>query len=222
MAGRKPIMGTDVEFETVAGHVTRVEDASYEQRWNEYAGTDHHWQVRGNAAGRVDRADLYVHHYVERSETVGRNKVTVTTGKDRRESSYWLGTDRTFVVGDESPSSGPDTRRSCSLTGPATSRCSRTGTSMRSRSRRARSTRSAASCRSEAERSAGSWRRVRPDCCWGCPCTLPPSVFSTGNHPVHVARSSAAMAKPMRRLSEPSPCRWLWKRSSSWNSSVAA
>ncbi|MGU3560053.1 hypothetical protein [Methylobacterium radiotolerans] len=101
VAGRKPIMGTDVEFETVAGHVTRVEDASYEQRWKEYAGTDHHWQVRGNAAGRVDRADLYVHHYVERSETVGRNKVTVTTGKDRRESNYWLGTDRTFVVGDE-------------------------------------------------------------------------------------------------------------------------
>lgn len=101
VAGRKPIMGTDVEFETVAGHVTRVEDASYEQRWKEYAGTDHHWQVRGNAAGRVDRADLFVHHYVERSETVGRNKVTVTTGKDRRESNYWLGTDRTFVVGDE-------------------------------------------------------------------------------------------------------------------------
>lgn len=101
VAGLKPIMGTDVEFRTVAGHVTRVVDASYERRWKEHAGTDHHWEVRGNAAGRIDRTDVYVHHYVERSETVGRNKVTVTTGEDRRESNYWLGTDRNFVVGDE-------------------------------------------------------------------------------------------------------------------------
>lgn len=101
VVGMKPIMGVDVKFETAAGRVVSVEDISYERRWQEHAGTDHHWAVRGNAAGQVARSDLYVHHYVERSETVGRNKITVKAGKAGRESIYYLGSDKKFVVGDD-------------------------------------------------------------------------------------------------------------------------
>lgn len=101
VVGMKPIMGVDVKFETAAGRVVSVEDISYERRWQEHAGTDHHWAVRGNAAGQVGRSDLYVHHYVERNETVGRNKITVKAGKAGRESIYYLGSDKKFVAGDE-------------------------------------------------------------------------------------------------------------------------
>ncbi|MFC6048857.1 hypothetical protein ACFPYM_13585 [Methylobacterium hispanicum] len=101
VSGRKPIMGTDVDFVCETGRVTEVADASYERRWQEYDGTDHHWEVRGSAAGRVDRTDVYVHHYVERSETVGRNRIEVTTGREEKRRIFYLGTDRPFVVGDE-------------------------------------------------------------------------------------------------------------------------
>jgi hypothetical protein len=91
---RVHLMGKKVGIFCRTGFVEAVQDASYDVTWNEHVGTD--WvsipYPLGN--GRWVRDEIYHHHYVQRSKTVGRNKIVVRIDGSDAEANVDKGTDQ--------------------------------------------------------------------------------------------------------------------------------
>lgn len=104
---RVHLMGAKIGIFCRTGFVEAVQDASYDVTWNEHVGTDWVSIPYPLANGRWVRDDIYHHHYVQRSEKVGRNKVIVRIdGSDaevdvlKDTDYYWFGKNVDFSPGD--------------------------------------------------------------------------------------------------------------------------
>lgn len=104
---RVHLMGRQVGIFCRTGFVEAVQDASYDVTWNEHVGTDWVSVPYPLANGRWVRDEIYHHHYVQRSERVGRNKIVVRIdGSDaeadvRKDADqFWFDKDVEFAPGD--------------------------------------------------------------------------------------------------------------------------
>ncbi len=104
---RVHLMGTKVGIFCRTGFVEAVQDASYDVTWNEHVGTDWVSVPYPLANGRWVRDDIYHHHYVQRSKTVGRNKIVVRidgsdaeANVDKGTDHFWFDKDVEFSRGD--------------------------------------------------------------------------------------------------------------------------
>jgi hypothetical protein len=100
-------MGAKVEIFCRTGFVETVQDASYDVTWNEHVGTDWSSVPYPLGNGRWVRDEIYHHHYVQRSKTVGRNKIVVRIDGsdaeakvDKRAETFWFANDVEFGRGD--------------------------------------------------------------------------------------------------------------------------